>query len=38
MAELSAMNLVAVLKGEMPLSLVNKEVLKVRPLAKARRV
>jgi glyoxylate reductase len=37
MAELSAMNLVAVLKGEMPPSLVNKDVLKVRPLPKAKR-
>ena len=38
MAELSAKNLVAVLKGEMPISLVNKDVLKVRPLSKVKRV
>jgi glyoxylate reductase len=38
MAELSARNLVSVLKGEMPPSLVNKEVLKVRPLSEAKRV
>lgn len=34
MAELSAKNLIAVLKGEMPPALVNKEVLKVKPLDK----
>jgi glyoxylate reductase len=38
MAKLSAKNLVAVLKGEMPISLVNKDVLKVRPLSKVKRV
>ena len=38
MAELSAKNLVAVLKGEMPLSLVNKDVLKVKPLSQVKRV
>jgi glyoxylate reductase len=38
MAKLSAKNLVAVLKGEMPISLVNKDVLEVRPLSKVKRV
>jgi glyoxylate reductase len=38
MAELSAKNLVAVLKGEMPISLVNKDVLNVRPLLSVKRV
>jgi glyoxylate reductase len=38
MAELSAKNLVAVLKGEMPISLVNKDVLQVRSLSKVKRV
>ena len=37
MSEVAARNLVSVLKGEMPISLVNKEVLKVRPLAEAKR-
>uniref|UniRef100_A0A7C3WK83 Glyoxylate reductase n=1 Tax=Thermofilum pendens TaxID=2269 RepID=A0A7C3WK83_THEPE len=36
MAELAAKNLVAVLKGEMPPALVNKEVLSVRPLEKVK--
>ena len=38
MSELAARNLVAVLRGEMPPCLVNKEVLKVRSLAEAKRV
>ncbi len=38
MAELAANNLVAVLKGEMPPALVNKEVLKVRPLEKVKMI
>ena len=38
MAELSAKNLIAVLKGEMPISLVNKDVLNVRPLSSVKRV
>jgi len=38
MAEVAAKNVVAVLKGEMPPFLVNPDVLKVRPLDKARRV
>lgn len=38
MAELSAKNLIAVLKGEMPFSLVNKEVMKTRPLKNAKRI
>lgn len=38
MAELAAKNLIAVLKGEMPPALVNKEVLKVRPLEKVKMI
>ena len=38
MAELAANNLVAVLKGEMPPALVNKDVLKVRPLEKVKMI
>ncbi len=38
MAELSATNLVSVLKGEMPPALVNKEVLNVRPLDKVKMI
>jgi glyoxylate reductase len=38
MAELAARNLIAVLKGEMPPALVNKEVLKVRPLEKVKMI
>lgn len=38
MAELAANNLVAVLKGEMPPALVNKEVLKIRPLEKVKMI
>ncbi|RLE60442.1 MAG: D-glycerate dehydrogenase [Thermoprotei archaeon] len=38
MAELAAKNLVAVLKGEMPPALVNKEVLNVRPLEKVKMI
>ncbi|RLE73245.1 MAG: D-glycerate dehydrogenase [Thermoprotei archaeon] len=38
MAELAANNLVAVLKGEMPPALVNKEVLKVRPLEEVKMI
>jgi len=38
MSEVSAKNLVAVLKGEMPLFLVNKDVLKVRPLAQVKTI
>lgn len=38
MAELSARNLASVLKGEMPHSLVNNEVLKIRPLSQAKRI
>ena len=38
MAELSAKNLVAVLKGKMPISLVNKDVLKVRSLSEVKRI
>ncbi|GBC75283.1 Putative 2-hydroxyacid dehydrogenase [archaeon HR06] len=36
MAELASRNLLAVLKGEMPLHLVNKEVIKVRPLSEVK--
>ncbi|MEZ0345740.1 MAG: glyoxylate reductase [Infirmifilum sp.] len=36
MAELAARNLIAVLKGEIPPALVNKDVLKVRPLEKVK--
>lgn len=38
MAELAARNLIAVLKGEMPPALVNKEVLQVRPLEKVKMI
>lgn len=38
MAELAARNLIAVLKGEMPPALVNKEVLKIRPLEKVKMI
>ncbi len=38
MSEVSAKNLVAVLKGEMPLFLVNKEVLNIRPLAQVKTI
>ncbi|MCD6458259.1 MAG: D-glycerate dehydrogenase [Thermoproteales archaeon] len=38
MAKLAANNLVAVLKGEMPPALVNKDVLKVRPLEKVKMI
>lgn len=38
MAEMAAINLVAVLKGEMPPNLVNKDVLKVRPLDQVKRI
>lgn len=38
MAELAAKNLIAVLKGEMPPALVNKEVLNVRPLEKVKMI
>jgi len=38
MSEVSAKNLVAVLKGEMPLFLVNKDVLKVKPLAQVKTI
>lgn len=38
MAELAAKNLVAVLKGEIPPALVNKEVLKVRPLEQVKMI
>jgi glyoxylate reductase len=38
MAELAAQNLVNVLKGEMPLSLVNPDVLSIRPLSEAKRI
>jgi glyoxylate reductase len=38
MAELAAMNLVSILKGEMPPSLVNPDVQKVRPLSKAKKI
>jgi len=38
MAEMAANNLVSVLKGEMPPSLVNPDVLKVRPLSKVKRI
>ena len=38
MSELSAKNLVMVLKGEMPISLVNPEVMKVRPLDKVKMI
>jgi len=36
MAELAAKNLVAVLRGEMPPALVNKDVVKVRPLSEVK--
>ena len=36
MSELAARNLISVLKGEMPPALVNKDVLKVRPLEKVK--
>lgn len=36
MSEVSAKNLIAVLKGEMPLFLVNKEVLNVKPLSQVK--
>jgi len=38
MAELAAKNLVAVLKGEEPLHLVNSEVMKIRPLSQVKTV
>lgn len=38
MAELAAKNLIAVLKGEMPPALVNKDVIKVRPLDKVKMI
>jgi glyoxylate reductase len=38
MAEMAANNLVAVLKGEMPPSLVNPDVLKIRPLSEVRSI
>jgi len=38
MAELAARNLIAVLRGEMPPALVNKDVLKVRPLEKVKMI
>ncbi|MCD6444109.1 D-glycerate dehydrogenase [Candidatus Bathyarchaeota archaeon] len=38
MAEMAATNLIAVLKGEMPPNLVNKDVLKVRPLDQVKRI
>jgi glyoxylate reductase len=38
MAELAARNLVCVLKGQMPLSLVNPDVLNIRSLSQAKRI
>jgi len=38
MSEVSAKNLIAVLKGEMPLFLVNKEVLNVKPLPQVKTI
>jgi len=38
MAEMAATNLIAVLKGEMPPNLVNKDVLKVRSLDQVKRI
>jgi len=38
MSELAARNLISVLKGEMPPALVNKEVLKVRPLEQVKMI
>ncbi|MGQ9513627.1 MAG: NAD(P)-dependent oxidoreductase, partial [Thermoproteota archaeon] len=38
MAEMAATNLISVLKGEMPPSLVNPDVQKVRPLSEAKKI